>query len=324
MATGPIDGRIMVVAFEGWNDAGEAASTAVRRIIEACELEPFDEVEPDAYLDFTFARPIVRRHEDGTRSLTWPSTIAYAPTRASAKEAIAEDAGLPVSTGAEGELFALLGAEPSRNWNDFAEEVIDIARGCEIDTLVFIGAMLADVPHTRPTPTFVSSDSAALRERLGVGVSEYEGPTGVMTVLALAAEDAGIATASLWVSVPHYVHAAHVPKATIAILDRLAEIVDVAVPLGDLPRLAGEWQDGVDELTERDDEMRAYISHLERQRDTVESPEASGEALAKEFQAFLQQQPHRPEHRRDRAQSADGVSDDDEGGEEQRPSPPPV
>jgi hypothetical protein len=290
VSTGPIVGRIMLVAFEGWNDAGEAASTAVRRVIEACELEPFDEIEPDDFLDFTFARPVIRRLEDGSRALSWPATIAYAPTRSSVREEIADDAGLSVTTGAEGELFALLGAEPSRNWLDFAEQAVDIARQCEVDAIVFVGAMLADVPHTRPTPTSITSESASLRHRLGVTQSEYEGPTGVMSVIAMAAEQLGIQTASVWASVPHYVHATHVPKATIALIDRLSELLDVTVPLGDLPRLAGEWETGVDELADRDDDMRAYIGHLEQQRDTVESPEASGEALAKEFQRFLETQ----------------------------------
>jgi len=121
VSTGPIVGRIMLVAFEGWNDAGEAASTAVRRVIEACELEPFDEIEPDDFLDFTFARPVLRRLEDGTRALSWPATIAYAPTRSSEREAIVDDVDLSVSTGAEGELFALLGKTVVLVTHDVAE-----------------------------------------------------------------------------------------------------------------------------------------------------------------------------------------------------------
>lgn len=299
----------MLVAFEGWNDAGEAASSAVRHVIDACELEPFDEIEPDEYVDFTFARPILRRLEDGSRGLSWPATIAYAPTRSSERESLVDDAGLSVSTGADGELFALLGAEPNRNWLDFAEQAVDIARQCEVDAIVFVGAMLADVPHTRPTPTSVTSESASLRHRLAVQRSEYEGPTGIMSVIAMAAEQVGIQTASVWASVPHYVHAQHVPKATIALLDRLTELLDVTVPLGELPRLAGEWESGVDELAERDDDMRAYIGHLEQQRDTAESPEASGEALAQEFQRFLE------------TQHPDESGDDGEG--DDRPAPPP-
>lgn len=284
----------MVVAFEGWTDAGDAASTAVRRLVEVCELEAFDEIEPDEFVDFALHRPLIRTLDDGTRALQWPSTIAYAPTRPSGRESLAVDAGLDVSSGNEGELFAMVGAEPSRNWTAFAAEFLEIARGCEIDAIVFVGAMLADVPHTRPTSTSVSSDSRALQPRLGVLQSEYEGPTGIMTVLSLLAQEAGIETASLWASVPHYVHNAPAPKAVIALLDRLSEMIDVTLPLGDLPEQSGEWERGIDEITERDDDMRAYIGKLEEQRDAVESPEASGEAIAHEFERFLRDQGGKP------------------------------
>lgn len=284
----------MVVAFEGWTDAGDAASGAVRRLIDACGLEPFDEIEPDEFVDFAMHRPVVRTLEDGTRALQWPSTIAYAPTRPSQRESLAADAGLDVSSGNEGELFALVGAEPSRNWTAYAAEFLEIARGCEIDAIVFVGAMLADVPHTRPISTSITSDSRELQQRLGVLQSEYEGPTGIMTVLGLAAQEAGIRTASLWASVPHYVHNAPAPKAVIALVDRLSEMVDVTIPLGDLVEQSGEWERGIDELTERDDDMRAYIGKLEEQRDAVESPEASGEAIAHEFERFLRDESSKP------------------------------
>ena len=280
----------MVVAFEGWTDAGDAASSAVKRLIQACELEAFDEIEPDEYVDFAMHRPVISTLEDGTRALQWPSTIAYAPTKPSKKTSLAADAGFDVSTGNEGEVFALVGAEPSRNWTEYAAEFLEIARGCEVEAIVFVGSMLADVPHTRPISTSVTSDSRELQSRLGVLQSEYEGPTGVMTVLGLLAAEAGIQTASLWASVPHYVHNAPAPKAVVALLDRLSEMLDVTIPLGDLPEQAGEWERGIDEITERDDDMRAYIGKLEEQRDAVESPEASGEAIAHEFERFLRDQ----------------------------------
>ena len=309
MARGPIEGRIMVVAFEGWTDAGDAASTAVRRLVAACELEAFDEIEPDEYVDFAMHRPVVRTLDDGARALQWPATVAYAPTRPSKRQSLAADAGLDVSTGNDGELFALVGAEPSRNWTAYAAEFLEIVRGCEIDAIVFVGAMLADVPHTRPIATSISSDSPELQSRLGVLQSEYEGPTGIMTVLSLAAQDADIQTASLWASVPHYVHNAPAPKAVIALLDRLSEMVDVTIPLGDLPEQSGEWERGIDEITERDDDMRAYIGKLEEQRDAVESPEASGEAIATEFERFLRDESRKP--RPEPPRSAPSADDSD-------------
>ena len=303
----------MVVAFEGWTDAGDAASGAVRRLIDACGLEAFDEIEPDEFVDFAMHRPVVRTLEDGTRALQWPSTIAYAPTRPSSREALAEDAGLDVSSGNEGELFALVGAEPSRNWAAYAEEFLEIVRGCEVEAIVFVGAMLADVPHTRPISTSITSDSRELQSRLGVLQSEYEGPTGIMTVLSIAAQEAGIHTASLWASVPHYVHNAPAPKAVIALVDQLSEMVDVTIPLGDLVEQSGEWERGIDELTERDDDMRAYIGKLEEQRDAVESPEASGEAIAHEFERFLRDESTKP---------AQDQGDEPERGDDVPPAPP--
>ncbi|WP_072313503.1 PAC2 family protein [Agrococcus sp. Marseille-P2731] len=294
MARGPIEGRIMVIAFEGWTDAGDASSSAVKRLIEACGLEAFDEIEPDEFVDFGVHRPVVRTLDDGTRALQWPATIAYAPTRPSEKTSLAADAGFDVSTGNEGEIYALVGAEPSRNWTAFAAEFLEIARGCEVDAIVFVGSMLADVPHTRPIATTTTSDSRELQARLGVLQSEYEGPTGIMSVLGLLAQEAGIQTASLWASVPHYVHNAPAPKAVVALLDRLSEMLDVTIPLGDLPEQSGEWERGIDEITERDDDMRAYIGKLEEQRDAVESPEASGEAIAHEFERFLRDQNGKP------------------------------
>ncbi len=302
----------MVVAFEGWTDAGDAASGAVRRLIDACELEAFDEIEPDDFVDFAMHRPVVRTLEDGTRALQWPSAIAYAPTRPSSREALAEDAGLDVSSGNEGEIYALVGAEPSRNWTAYAAEFLEIVRGCEIDAIVFVGAMLADVPHTRPISTSITSDSRELQSRLGVLQSEYEGPTGIMTVLSLAAQEAGIRTASLWASVPHYVHNAPAPKAVIALVDQLSEMVDVTIPLGDLVEQSGEWERGIDELTERDDDMRAYIGKLEEQRDAVESPEASGEAIAHEFERFLRDESTKPTEE----------PSDPERGDDAPPAPP--
>lgn len=306
----------MVVAFEGWTDAGDAASGAVRRLIDACELEPFDEIEPDEFVDFAMHRPVIRTLDDGTRALQWPSTIAYAPTRPSQREALAEDAGLDVSSGNEGELYALVGAEPSRNWTAYAAEFLEIVRGCEIDAIVFVGAMLADVPHTRPISTSVTSDSRALQSRLGVLQSEYEGPTGIMTVLSLAAQEAGVHAVSLWASVPHYVHNAPAPKAVIALVDRLSEMVDVTIPLGDLVEQSGEWERGIDELTERDDDMRAYIGKLEEQRDAVESPEASGEAIAHEFERFLRDEGSKPPQ--------DSPAQDAPGDDDEAPPAPPV
>jgi len=160
---------------------------------------------------------------------------------------------------------------------------------------VFLGAMLADVPHTRPISIFASSENASVREQLGVERSSYEGPVGILSVLADAAETAGIPTLSIWASVPHYVHNAPSPKATLALIDKLEEIVDVVIPRGDLVDEAAAWETGIDALASDDDDMSSYIEQLEQARDTVDSPEASGEAIAQEFERYLRREDGKPD-----------------------------
>lgn len=282
-------GKILLVAFEGWTDAGDAASEALRLIIREAELEPIDTIPTEEFHDYTFVRPVVRRDDEGKRTLSWPETVFLAPTKPSKQAAIAEDAGFDMVDSVEGSLYALLGIEPNRNWQLFSQTVLDLVERYDIDAIVYLGSMLADVPHTRSTPVQVTSDDEQMRSLLDVSRSEYEGPTGIMTMLAIDAESIGIPTVSIWASVPHYVHSAPVPKATVALLDKLAEVIDYAPPLGDLPQQVREWESGVSEFASQDEDMRAYIDMLEERRDTVDSPKASGEALAKEFEKFLQQ-----------------------------------
>ena len=181
----------------------------------------------------------------------------------------------------------LLGTEPSRGWKTFATEVIDALAAAGIDGIVFLGAMLADVPHTRPISIFATSENEALRDRFELEKSTYEGPVGILSVLGDAAERAEIPTLSIWASVPHYVHNAPSPKATLALIERLEEFVDV----DRRPRLArrgsAAWVEGIDALASDDDDMAAYIAQLEQARDTVDSPEASGDAIAEEFERYL-------------------------------------
>ena len=156
-----------------------------------------------------------------------------------------------------------------------------------ITGVVFLGAMLADVPHTRPISVFVSSENEQLRHELSVEKSSYEGPVGILSVLGEAAEKAGIPTVSIWASVPHYVHNAPSPKATLAIIDKLEELIDVVIPRGELVDESAAWESGIDVLASEDEDMATYIAQLEQARDTVDSPEASGEAIAQEFEKYL-------------------------------------
>ncbi|MEN9751756.1 MAG: hypothetical protein RLZZ600_803 [Actinomycetota bacterium] len=292
------DGRILVVAFEGWNDAGEAASSTVRVLLDQLEVVPLATFEAENFYDFQQVRPTVGFDDEGRRVLSWPSTVFYSPLApAAAPASLASDAQLAVTGANSSNVYLLLGAEPSRNWQTFAAEVIDLALASDISGIVFLGSLLAEVPHTRPIPIFISSENAAVRSQFDVERSTYEGPVGILSVLADAAEKAGIPTMSLWASVPHYVHHAPSPKATLAIIDRLEEIVDVTISRGTLVDDAETWVSNVDALADEDEDMAAYITGLERSRDAFDSPEASGEALAQEFERFLRDsdEDHKPE-----------------------------
>ncbi|MAT19076.1 MAG: carboxylate--amine ligase [Leifsonia sp.] len=268
-ASGFDDGSVLIVAFEGWNDAGEAASGAARAVRDQLELVPLVEVEPEDYFDFQFNRPSVSFNESGERVLEWPSVTLYGP-----------------AGGGPG-MHVLLGTEPSRGWKTFASEVIDALTTADISGIVFLGAMLADVPHTRPISVFVSSESAELRSEFELERSTYEGPVGIISVLSMAAQAAGIPSMSIWASVPHYVHNAPSPKAQLALISRLEDFVPLVVARGNLVEESAAWESGIDALAGDDDDMAAYIAQLEQARDTVDSPEASGDAIAEEFERYL-------------------------------------
>ena len=289
--SGLLSGRILVVAFEGWNDAGEAASGAVRTLKGLLDLYPVAEFESEDYFDYQFNRPLVTSDDDGNRSLVWPNVTIFGPTtvtKQTAKRAgLATDAELSVGVADNSNLYLLLGTEPSRGWKSFSAEILDTVRDTGVTGIVMLGAMLADVPHTRPISVFVSSENAVVRKELSIERSSYEGPVGILSVLGAAAEKAGIPTMSIWASVPHYVHNAPSPKATLALIDKLEEIIDVVIPRGDLVGDAATWESGIDALASEDEDMSSYIEQLEQARDTVDSPEASGEAIAHEFEKYL-------------------------------------
>ncbi|MFT2816357.1 proteasome assembly chaperone family protein [Leifsonia sp. A12D58] len=285
---GFLGGRLLVVAFEGWNDAGEAATGAVRTLKDLLQVTEITSVDPEIYFDYQFNRPTVSTDEDGVRQLEWPSATLFGPeVPGEVGLPLAEDAQLRVSGTNAGNIYLLLGTEPSRSWKSFTAEMLDGALAADISGIVFMGAMLADVPHTRPISIVATSDNPQVRAELGIERSNYEGSVGILSVLAHAAELVGIPTLAIWASVPHYVHNAPSPKAVLALIDKLEEIIDVVIPRGDLVSEAAEWESGIDTLAAEDDEMAAYIAQLEQARDTVDSPEASGEAIAQEFEQYL-------------------------------------
>lgn len=269
-------GRTLIVAFEGWNDAAESASSVAKFICERIRADVVATVDPEDYYDFQFTRPTVANDSDGNRQLIWPGTDFCAP----GVEVVQQEPEL-------GRLFVLLGTEPSRRWQSFTTEILEMIEDREIDAVLFLGAMLGDVPHTRPITITATSQNEIARNELNLEKSYYEGPVGILSVLSLALERAGIPSIALWASVPHYVHNTPSPKATLALLIEVEKYLGVDFGHGNLAEDAFAWERGIDEVAESDDEMASYIASLEKTRDEVESAAASGDALAMEFEKYL-------------------------------------
>ncbi|WP_375384432.1 PAC2 family protein [uncultured Microbacterium sp.] len=264
--------RVLVAAFDGWNDAGEAASAAISLLREEGSYEPVFAVDPELYFDYQYTRPQMTSDADGARTLRWPEATLLRPTKALRGT----------------QVWLLTGVEPARAWQAFASEFVDVALREDITGFIGLGSMMSDVPHTRPISIFAGSDNEQVRSSLDLERSTYEGPVGILSVLTHAAETAGIPSATLWASVPHYV-AGHTPspKATLALLDRLEDLTGAQIPRGDLASESVAWEASIDAAAADDEEMTEYIRQLERTRDTWDSPEASGDAIAQEFERYL-------------------------------------
>jgi hypothetical protein len=268
---------VLVAAFEGWNDAAEAATGVLDHLLEAFDGQLFAELDPEDYYDFQVNRPSVTIGERGIRDIVWPGTRMYTVCPPDGPD-----------------LVVVRGIEPSMRWRSFVSEIVGLAFELDVDHAVTLGALLADSPHTRPVPvTGIASDSGLARQ-LTLEPSRYEGPTGVVGVLTEALSHAGISTVSYWAAVPHYVAQAPCPKATLELLRRLEDAVPLAVPHGDLEEDAVAWERSVDELAAGDDEVAEYVKSLEEARDTADLPEASGDAIAREFERYLRRRDDPP------------------------------
>ncbi|MFB4195666.1 PAC2 family protein [Streptomyces carpaticus] len=265
---------VMVAAFEGWNDAGDAASAAVAHLEREWKGEVFAALDAEDYYDFQVNRPLIWL-DDGVRRITWPTTR------------LSVIRGAAGGTGRRRDLVLVRGIEPSMRWRSFCNELLGFAHELGVEMVVVLGALLGDTPHTRPVPvTSVTSDEGLARS-LDLEESRYEGPTGIVGIFQEACSHAGFPAVSLWASVPHYVSQPPNPKASLALLNALEDLLGVGIPLGDLPEDARAWQLGVDQLAAEDSEVAEYVQSLEQARDTAELPEASGEAIAKEFERYL-------------------------------------
>jgi predicted ATP-grasp superfamily ATP-dependent carboligase len=262
--------RIMIAAFEGWNDAAESASGAVAHLADVWQATPLGEIDPEDYYDFQVNRPTIAVREGAGRRITWPTT-RYSR------------AGLPTGR----DLVLVRGVEPNMRWRAFCAELLGVCRELRVEAVVTLAALLGDSPHTRPVPVTGTTVDAGLLRVLRLEPPRYEGPTGIVGVFQDLCTNAGIPAVSFWASVPYYVAQPPCPKATLALLRRVEDVLDVAIPMGDLPDEARAWQDGVDELAAEDSEVAEYVRSLEEARDTAELPEASGEAIAQEFERYL-------------------------------------
>ena len=271
---------MLICAFEGWNDAAESASAAANIVSDSLDCTVVAEIDPEDYYDFQFTRPTVALSEDGDRELTWPTTSLLISS--------SKDPNLS-------RFSVLIGTEPARRWKSFVAEILEMIEDREIDTVIFLGGMLADTPHTRPISVTATSQNEMVRKIDGVEKSSYEGPVGIVSTLGIALEESGIATMALWAAVPHYVHTSPSPKATLALVAELERLLGVNFSHGDLADQAFAWERGIDEIAENDEEMSGYIEQLEASRDEVDSEAASGEAIARELEKFLQSEQRPPE-----------------------------
>jgi proteasome assembly chaperone (PAC2) family protein len=262
---------VLIAAFEGWNDAADAASSVVDHLIRVWDARVVAAIDPEEFYDFQMNRPVVGTNEEGMRRITWPSTqlaVASPP-------------------GALRDVILLRGIEPNMRWRQFCAELLAAASELGAELVVTVGALLADTPHTRPVPVSGTASEPDLSDRLKLEQSNYEGPTGIVGVFQDACLQRDLPVVSFWAAVPHYVAQPPCPKATLALVGQLEDLLEVSIPLDDLPEEARAWERGVDELAEEDEEIGDYVRALEETRDTADLPEASGEAIAREFERYL-------------------------------------
>lgn len=258
----------VIMAFGGWSDAAQAATDAADHIVTTYNAEVVFAVDPADYYDFQTSRPQVSLDEDGERQLAWPSTevlVASMPKR---------------------DLVIVRGPEPNFRWPQFSSALTSALRSVEPGLVIVLGAMLTENPHTRPVPIMSSSQSAAVREKYDAEASQYEGPTGMTGVMSMALHTAGIPVLSLWAACPHYVANPPNPKAALALVHRLEDVLGEGIDLGDLPARAELWERSVNELAEDDPDVSEYITGLE-EADDERQPEVDGDAIAAEFQRYL-------------------------------------
>jgi len=266
---------VLVAAFRGWNDGAQAASLAAGYLAKTWGAERFAEIDPENFFDFQAARPHVSLEEGLTRRIDWPETVFYH----------ARPEGL------DRDVVLLLGIEPNLRWRTFTELVVGLARDLGTELLITLGALLADVPHTRSAPVTGSATDEELVERLGLSASRYEGPTGIVGVIHDACGRSGIPSASLWAAVQHYVSLTPSPRGALALCERLGAVLGIEIEADELEEAARNYEEQVSEAVASDEETAAYVDELERRSDQLDDATElpSGDSLAAELTRFLRE-----------------------------------
>jgi predicted ATP-grasp superfamily ATP-dependent carboligase len=271
----PVHEPVVIAAFAGWNDAGDAATGALRYLVDHFDADLVGELDPEEFFDFTSTRPHVQVDDDGERSIEWPSTEIYSLTLPGGRDAV-----------------LVIGTEPNLRWRTFSGEVVEAARKMGCSLFVTLGAMVAEVPHSRPVRIVGSVTDPVLQEELDLPPSTYEGPTGIVGVLTTAVREAGLPTASLWAAVPTYVPAAPSPKAALALVEQTARLLGVLLPTTDLEIAASSYERQVSELVAEDTETADYVRNLEESHDSDE--DMPGRSLVEEVERYLRDRGEKP------------------------------
>ena len=263
---------IMVIACGGWSDAGEASTGVIYHLLEHLTgAEVIAEIDSEEYYDFQLNRPLILIDDSMVRSLTWPGLQVF---------------GLR-NPDSDRDFVLVRGIEPSMKWQSFAREILDLADDLEVGLVITLGSMLADTPHTRPIPVSGTGAHPEIAIRLGMEISRYEGPTGILAIIQDGCVKRGIDAVALWAALPHYANGTPSPKATLALLNALTDFLSITLPLGDLPEESMAWENAVNQMVSEDSDIEEYIKTLEESKDANEMAESSAEDLALEVEQFL-------------------------------------
>lgn len=276
---------ILLIAFSGWSDAGEVSTGVINHLLaqfsshdqaltETLHSVPLiARIDSDEYYDYQVNRPTVHLDSSAIRSLKWPGVEIFSAT----------------NPHGERDFILLRGVEPSMKWQSFAAEILDFAEDCDVSLIVSLGSMLADIPHSRPIPVSGTGAHPKIAERLGIEVSRYEGPTGIMAIIQDFAIAREIDAVAIWAATPHYAHGSPSPKAMLALINGLEDFLEDALPVGNLPEESSLWENSITHLISEDSDLSEYVKALELARDSSEGDQ-TGEELAREVERFLRRE----------------------------------